>query len=237
MHSPAANHRPPTQEAESRTACRFWEELTMVGPRLPITTDSQLFAAVATLGNRLLYWHTYGERNLLDDPSLILFGNAVYAKAIKSDPYPSGYSYDADTGTVTVVSDAEHQGFCTGVSPKVWEYGISGFQPVQSWLAYRMATRAGRAGQVAEASPDSLDAIRPTVWPDQDGMELLRLLWAVERTVEAEAEAATLLHRVLASDRFLASELPTPTDTDRKPLVGGDDDPPDELPEDDSEDE
>ena len=41
---------------------RFWDELTIPGPRLPITRDAALFARVADLGRRLLWLHTYGER-------------------------------------------------------------------------------------------------------------------------------------------------------------------------------
>ena len=41
---------------------RFWDELTIPGPRLPITKDAALFGRAAELGRRLLWLHTYGER-------------------------------------------------------------------------------------------------------------------------------------------------------------------------------
>ena len=41
---------------------RFWEELTLPGPRIPLTRDPALFARAAELGRRLLWLHTYGQR-------------------------------------------------------------------------------------------------------------------------------------------------------------------------------
>jgi predicted helicase len=40
----------------------FWDELTIPGPRLPITRDSALFASTVAMGRRLLRLHTYGKR-------------------------------------------------------------------------------------------------------------------------------------------------------------------------------
>ena len=41
---------------------RFWEELELPPPRLPITKDRVLFQRMADHGARLLYLHTYGTR-------------------------------------------------------------------------------------------------------------------------------------------------------------------------------
>ena len=41
---------------------RFWDELTIPGPRLPITKEAALFKQAVELGRRLIWLHTYGER-------------------------------------------------------------------------------------------------------------------------------------------------------------------------------
>ncbi|MHB8643021.1 MAG: hypothetical protein ACYDA3_09080 [Gaiellaceae bacterium] len=61
------------------------------------------------------------------------------------------------------------------------------------------------------------DRIRPLSWTAEFTEELLRLLWIIERTVALGPELDTLLDEVVASDLYLASELPAPTDEERKP--------------------
>ena len=41
---------------------RFWDQLEAPPPRIPITTDPDLFAAMAEHGQKLLHLHTYHER-------------------------------------------------------------------------------------------------------------------------------------------------------------------------------
>ena len=41
---------------------RFWDELELPPPRLPLTRDAALFGEVSKHGARLLYLHTWGER-------------------------------------------------------------------------------------------------------------------------------------------------------------------------------
>lgn len=199
------------------------ESLTVPGPRLPITKDQRLFRQVAEFGNRLLFWHTYGDRDLLCKGLSVEPGQAKHPHEIPSSPLPESYRYQLADETIKV-----GDGTYTHVLPEVWNYTVSGFKPVQSWLAYRMKKRAGRAGQ---ADDDSLDAIRPTCWPDQRGEEFLCLLWIVEKTIDAEAEGKHLLGEVLAGDVFQADELPIPTGQDRRPLGVDSVESPDELPE------
>jgi len=40
----------------------FWEELTVPGPHIPVTRDPALYQRALTLGRRLLWLHTYGQR-------------------------------------------------------------------------------------------------------------------------------------------------------------------------------
>ena len=60
-----------------------------------------------------------------------------------------------------------------------------------------------------------LDQIRPDQWTGQMTQELLELLWLLEATVQAQDEMSGLLAEVIASDVFLADELPQPSEEER----------------------
>ena len=188
---------------------RFWDELEQPPPRLPITKDPSLFARVADLGERLLHLHTYGERFSGPGRSSVPQGEALYVKAVSSDPecYPNGHKYDPDH-RILRVGKGEHAGEFAPVSPEVWDYSISGMQVVKSWLDRRKTERSGR-----KSSP--LDHIRPKRW--EFGEELLELLWVLEHTIELQPEGVALLDEVCASALFAADELPQPADAERKP--------------------
>ena len=182
---------------------RFWDELEQPPPHLPITRDTELFERVADLGERLLHLHTYGERFVGPSrPHGPVRGAARNTKAV-GDALPEGHSYDPDKRVLHV-----GEGEFAPVSPEVYEYSVSGFHVVKSWLDRRKLERSGR-----KSSP--LDDIRPERW--EFSGELLELLWVLEETVRLQPEGATLLDEVCASDLFTADELPTPTDEERLP--------------------
>ncbi len=169
---------------------RFTDELALAaGPvHLPITKDRALFDEVAALGKELLAWHTWGER-YADAP--LSLGEAAEVTTITGRP--EGFSYDAKTQTLTVGT-----GKIAPVSPEVWDFEVSGFKPLQKWLGYRKAKRAGRT-----SSP--LDAITYDEWTFTD--ELLLVVNILQHTVDLTPRAAALLARVLLSEIFTAEEL------------------------------
>ncbi|MCD2115009.1 hypothetical protein LQ384_28445 [Rhodococcus rhodochrous] len=178
---------------------RFSEELgEQAGPvHIPITKDRAVFDRVATFGRDLLWWHTWGER--FGEPGTVT-GAAEEITAVSG--MPEGFSYDPTAHVVRVGSG------CFGpIAPEVWEFEVSGLKVLQSWLAYRMAKRKGR-----KSSP--LDDIRPTKWTFTN--ELLLLLHTLEYTVQVTPTAAQMLEEVVAGPVFLSTELPTPTDVERK---------------------
>ncbi len=181
----------------------FSEELSIPGPRLPITKDNALFRRGADLGRWLIGMHTYGERFGGSVPR----GAARIEKAIPDTPegYPEDYSYDEQNRTLKV-----GEGEIRPVSPKVYNYNVSGLEVVKSWLGYRRKNPTGR-----RSSP--LDEIRPERWIGDMTRELLELLWVLEATVEKEPELAALLEEIIASEVFTADQLPNPTDEERKP--------------------
>ena len=195
--------------ATPRYVDSFSEELTVPGPRLPLTTDATLFAEAANAGRELIFLHTYGERFVPagGKAGQVPQGSARLHVAIPDAPgaYPEDFAYDPATRTLRVGA-----GEITGVDREVFEFSVSGFDVVKSWLGYRMKAGAGR-----KSSP--LDEIRPERWTLAMSQELLQLLWMLEHTLARYPSLANLFDRVLAGPLFLAGDLPLPEETERKP--------------------
>ena len=187
---------------------RFYDELEEPGPRLPLTRDIILFDRAVTLGRELIWLHTFGER-------FVPPGHAAgvppqgRARAVEAVPqtreaYPERHWYDEETETLHV-----GEGTFAPVSKAVRDFSISGLDVIGSWLDYRMKEGAGRRSS-------ELDKIRPEVWPAEFTEELLYVLWILERTVELRPELDALLDEIVAGPVYLASDLPQPTDEERK---------------------
>lgn len=189
---------------------RFWDELTIPGPRLPITRDANLFRQAVELGRKLLWLHTYGERFVPagHHPGRIPPGQARCRVGTPTSPqdYPETYRYDAASQTLYV-----GKGEFAPVSPAVWEFSVSGLQVVESWLKYRMKKGAGR-----KSSP--LDNIRPDSWQFDD--ELLDLIWVLEHTVALFPRLTRLLDKIVQGTLFPASDFPVPAGHVRGGLGG-----------------
>ncbi len=183
---------------------RFWDELELPPPRLPISKDRELFMRVAEHGRQLIHLHTYGERFAgPQDDGTVPQGDARCAVAVPQSEYPNSFHYDEQTLTLHV-----GEGEFRPVPRAVYEYSVSGLQIVRSWLGYRMRDRKGK-----KSSP--LDDIRPERWEFSE--ELLELLWVIERTIDLEPTGRALLDAVLESELWTAAELPSPSDAERKP--------------------
>ena len=183
---------------------RFWDELEQPPPHLPITKNRELFERVADHGARLLYLHTYGARFAgSDDDGTVPQGKARYTVPVSPNPLPDNFGYDPDTEVLTV-----GDGKFAPVAREIWDYSVSGFQVVKSWLGRRKMKRSGR-----KSSP--LDEIRPERWEFAE--ELLELLWVIESTLNLQPEGEALLEKVCASDIFHQDELPRPSDEERRP--------------------
>lgn len=175
------------------------EDLTVPGPRLPITKDRALFDQGARLGRELLNLHTYGERLKAHGSAGPYRGAARNTTAIPSTAagYPTEFSYDEPSQTLIVGG-----GEFTPVSSEVYTFSVSGLDVLQSWLKYRM-----KGGYGKRSSP--LDDLRPDVWTADMTRELLELLWLLERTLALGPTHTALLKDVEAGTCFTADELPT----------------------------
>ena len=187
---------------------RFWEELTVPGPRLPLTQDPELFQRAVGLGTELIRLHTYGQRFTSTElgSGIVPQGSARCEKSVGEslEDYPDGFEYHENARILFVGA-----GRFTPVQPEVWEFSVSGFKVVQSWLRYRRRDGAGR-----KSSP--LDEIRPARWTAQFTNELLELLWTLEATIDHYPALADLLDAITAGPTFTADELPQPSAQQRQ---------------------
>jgi predicted helicase len=186
----------------------FIEELRIPGPRIPLTKDKKTFEKARDLGKKLINVHTFGEGMVPNGGTkgAIATGKAKCVKGVSGDEdkYPNEYEYDETTQSLLV-----GDGVFKPVSKAVFDYEISGFRPVHSWLGYRMRERTGKS-----SSP--LDEIRPTSWTVEMTNELLQVLWTIERSLATVPELSANLDRIILSPLFTASELPEPEESERE---------------------
>ena len=183
---------------------RFWDELEQPPPHLPVTKDAELFQRVADHGARLLYLHTYGNRfATVGDDGTVPQGVARCTVGLSSTGLPNDFKYDPATENLAV-----GEGEFAPVTREVWEYSVSGYQVVKSWLDRRKLKRSGR-----KSSP--LDDDRPERWEFTE--DLLHLLWVIEATLNLQPQGADLLDEACASELFSSDELPSPSNDERKP--------------------
>ena len=188
----------------------FSEELTIPGPRVPITKDGKLFRKMASLGRRLIWLHTYGER-MVPKGQKLGRGPQGKARCIKevpqdSEQFPEKFGYDELAQTLKV-----GEGVFEPVPKAVWEFCVSGLDVLGSWLSYRMKKGAGKKSS-------ALNDIRPERWEFTQG--LLELLWMLEATVQMFPALEANLNAVLASEVFQGEELPKPSKEERNgPVV------------------
>jgi hypothetical protein len=186
----------------------FSEELTVPGPRVPITRDPRLFGRGVDLGRRLVRLHTYGERGVPGDnlPCQVPQGRALCRQGVPTvaSGYPETFSYNSTDEVLRV-----GEGVFSPVSNAVWCFSVSGLTILESWLNYRMRDGAGRS-----SSP--LDEIRPEQWTGEMTEELLKLIWLLEGTIEMEPDLNLLFNQVIEGETLRHDEFPHPTVDERR---------------------
>ncbi|ONM49578.1 type ISP restriction/modification enzyme [Nocardia donostiensis] len=197
----------------------FTNELTTPGIRVPVTSDAELFAEAAELGEQVLWLHTYGTAVPgVDRPE----GNVRYPAGDERRPLaltpitemPETMDYHEDRRILRIGA-----GEFGPVPPAVWAYDVGGKNVVKSWFNYRKASPGGK-----KTSP--LDNIHVHQWPAEWTSELLDLLSVLGRLVELEPRQADLLDKILQGPLLTRTELATmgvswPTNrNDRKPRRG-----------------
>lgn len=186
---------------------RFAAALRGGGPRIPWIRDAGVWSEIAALGHRTIALHSFGARWLGEGPAPA----PVHGEA-RCEVAP------ADMPTRVVHADARlmlYKGdVCVGafapVSLEVWTFALSGYRPVQAWVASRLAGGAGRRSS-------RLDAILCERWTSDTTSELLELLWTVEASLVLGPALDAALERACAGPCWAASELPLPAEHERRP--------------------
>ena len=188
---------------------RFAAELQTRELRLPITRDPGLFEQVRTVGARLLWLHTYGQRFAAEGerPGVVPQGAARCLKAVpdSAEGCPERFRHNAASQTLHV-----GKGEFAPVARPVYDFEVSGLKVVQSWLKHRMKEGGGR-----RSSP--LDGIRPQRWTPQFTTELLELLWVLEATLALHPKQAQLLEAAASGECLQAGDLAPPPAALSKP--------------------
>lgn len=182
---------------------RFHNELATPGPRVPLTTDPNLFAEMAAHGRHLVWLHTFGER-FRDDRRTDL----AVDPSIRWDPEPGSipqdikdYRYDQSDQQLLVAN-----GVLQGVAPEVWDFQVSGMPVLKKWLGYRTAKGTGKAA----SSKSPLDQIRPDRWYPEWSNELREVVHVLTESLTLMVQGAELLTRILEGPLITADQLPEP---------------------------
>ena len=115
-------------------------------PRVPNIDDVELFRALVVLGRQLTGLHLMDSSTL--DKSEISFpvpGDDViekgYPKYLPPGDSVSGQEVSLEQGRVYISKDNSKSGkrgqYFVGISPKMWEFRIGGYQPMEKWLKDR----------------------------------------------------------------------------------------------------
>jgi Type ISP C-terminal specificity domain/N-6 DNA Methylase len=191
---------------------RFANDLATPGLRIPITADGGTFAEAADLGRTVIWLHTFGERfadagrgRPSRPPRLApeVAPRIPSGRAIPQDPelMPDVIEYDPTSRRLMVGT-----GFVVGVSPRIWEYEVSGKQVVKQWFSYRKANR-DRPIIGDRRQPSKLGDVQPDHWLSEYTIELLNVLHVIGRLIELEPSQADLLERICSGPTIPVEEL------------------------------
>jgi predicted helicase len=103
---------------------RYAEFLKMDFPRLPLTSDKQLFKALAGKGAELVSLH------LMESPAL---NNLITRYPVVGDNTVDKVDYEDNNQRVNINKTQ----YFEGVPPEVWNFHIGGYQVCQKWLKDR----------------------------------------------------------------------------------------------------
>jgi hypothetical protein len=103
---------------------RYAEFLKIDFPRLPLTSDKELFKALAAKGAELVSLH------LMESPVL---NNLITKYPVAVSNEVEKVTYDGSNQRVYI----NKMQYFEGVSPEVWEFHIGGYQVCQKWLKDR----------------------------------------------------------------------------------------------------
>jgi Type ISP C-terminal specificity domain/N-6 DNA Methylase len=180
----------------------FADALRTPGVRVPVTKDADLWAEAVSIGEHVIWAHTYGAC-FADAGSGRPELNVRFPKGDPRQPLalkamtslPDSISYDASTQTMRLGA-----GEWGPVIPEAWAFTVDGKSVLKSWYNYRKACPGGR-----KSSP--LDETHPIAWQSNWTTELTDLLTVLTRLVELQPGQSDLLARVTSGETFSVADL------------------------------
>jgi hypothetical protein len=191
---------------------RFRGDLSTPGLRIPITANVENFDEAISIGRRVLWLHTFGERmadpksGRPNEPPRLPIGKRPIipkAGAIPNDAarMPNSIEYDPAKNRLTI-----GDGYIENVSPGVWSYTVSGKQILTQWFSYRKRDRE-RPIIGDRRPPSPLGKIQPDHWLSEYTTELINLLNVLGLLVELEPTQEKLLERICAGPQLSEQDL------------------------------
>lgn len=190
--------------AHPEFTARFEKELNSPGVRIPWTADRDVWGSAVTIGRRVIWAATFGERYVDAEAGRPRGGTLLrkvtepevqYAVPVDPDSLPDKLGFDAESQALTV-----GDGVFLGVDERMRSYDVGGRKVLDAWLAARGGRPYGRAG-----SP--LDGMRPRTWRPRWSVELAEILSVLRLLTAAEPTQAQILERVLAGPLIDVAEL------------------------------
>ncbi len=189
----------------------FADDLAAPGIRIPLTADTDLFDQVIELGRRVIWLHSYGQR-FVDDT----------AGRPKSAPrLPREYAPRV-AGSYPIPSDEEHMpdelgydaqarhlhvgvGIIENVTPRMWQYEVSGVNVLGKWFSYRRRSRDRPL--MGDRRVSLLSQVQSQTWRAEYTRDLIDLLNVLGLLEQLETPQAELLEAVLAGPLLGSDEL------------------------------
>ncbi|CAL9379087.1 type ISP restriction/modification enzyme [Streptomyces sp. enrichment culture] len=148
------------------------------GCRVPLTADPELWAAGVALGRRMRDVQLRGARG--GERPRLPGGRRPYVRAALP-PWPGALEYDAGDEVLRVGA-----GRVAPVPVEAWEYRVGGVRVLPLWFERRTAA----------AEPGTLEALRPSAWPQEWTSELLELITVLALLAALDREGAALADRL-----------------------------------------
>lgn len=107
---------------------KYASELRTGFPRIPITSDKELFAKISTIGKELIQLH------LLSDPKN--WQSMAGFPEVGSDTIEK-VTYDA-ANSCTLINDKQ---YFSKIDPEIWNYEVGGYKVCERWLRERIGRK------------------------------------------------------------------------------------------------
>ena len=185
--------------------------------RLPITRDEALFENAVSVGQRVLWLHTFKQRYPAGAATLSAARAPKIVAAIPDNAERLSRDPNTDSLIVHSADPAATDGAVRPVTAEVFSYEVAHMNVLDSWFGYRKHNPAG-----SRKSP--LDDINPTTWPVDYSRNLVELLEVLTLLTGLRPTQHRLLDDILnsppisGSDLEAAGVLPPPDAQRQKPL-------------------